>query len=166
MSFLSHLECTLCGITYDMDKIWNLCPGCEKPLIARYDLDAAKKAIHKDKLVDRAPTLWRYHELLPVRNKKYQLSLFEGFTPLFLARNLAKQINFKNIYIKDEGLNPTTSFKARGLCIAVSRAYELGVKEVSIPSAGNAAGAMSLCSSGRNESIRFYAKRCPKPVYF
>lgn len=143
MSFLSHLECSLCGATYDANKIWNLCTDCKKPLLARYDLEGAKKTIHKNKLIDRAPILWRYHELLPVRDKKYQLSLYEGFTPLFLARNLAKQLDFEKIYIKDEGLNPTTSFKARGLCVAVSRAYELGVKELSIPSAGNAAGAMS-----------------------
>lgn len=143
MSFLIHLECSLCGKTYHADKIWNLCPHCEKPLLARYDLEAAKKMVHKDAFAEREPTLWRYHELLAVKEKKYQLSLSEGFTPLILARNLAKKINFKNIYIKDEGLNPTVSFKARGLCMAISRACELGVKEVSIPSAGNAAGAMS-----------------------
>jgi threonine synthase len=143
MSFLTHLECGYCGAAYDANKIWNLCPDCKKPLLARYDLEAARNTIHKNELEARVPTLWRYHELLPVRDKKYQLSLHEGYTPLFLATNLAKELDFENIYIKDEGLNPTTSFKARGLCVAVSRAYELGVKEISIPSAGNAAGAMS-----------------------
>ena len=164
MSFLSHLECGLCGTTYDSDKIWNLCPDCGKPLLARYDLEAAKKAIRKENLIERTPTLWRYHELLPVKDKKYQLSLSEGFTPLFRARNLAKKIKFENIYIKDEGLNPTTSFKARGLCLAVSRAYELGVKEVSIPSAGNAAGAMSAYAAlAGMKSFVFMPKDVPTP---
>ena len=133
----------MCGTTYDPDKIWNLCPDCHKPLLARYDLEEVKKSLQKDTLTDRGPRIWRYHELLPVRDKKYQLSLYEGSTPLFLARNLGQHLNFEKLYIKDEGLNPTTSFKARGLCVAVSRVYELGVKEISIPSAGNAAGAMS-----------------------
>lgn len=164
MSFLSCLECSFCGTTYNADNIWNLCPDCEKPLLARYDLETAKKSVQKDNLVDRAPTLWRYHELLPVKDKKYQLSLCEGFTPLFLAQNLADQIGFENIYIKDEGLNPTTSFKARGLCLAISRAYELGVKEVSIPSAGNAAGAMSAYAAlaGMNAFV-FMPKDVPSP---
>ena len=143
MNFLSHLECGLCGARYDADKIWNLCPDCKKPLLARYDLEGAKETIHKNRLSERRPIIWRYDELLPVRDKKYQLSLHEGMTPLFLASNLAKELDFEKIYIKDEGLNPTTSFKARGLCVAVSRAYELGINEISIPSAGNAAGAMS-----------------------
>jgi threonine synthase len=143
MSFLSHLECGLCGATYDANKIWNLCPECNKPLLARYDLENAKRSFTRNKLKDRLTTIWRYHELLPVRDKGYQLSLHEGYTPLFLPRNLANELSFDQLYIKDEGLNPTTSFKARGLSVAVSRAYELGVKEISIPSAGNAAGALS-----------------------
>jgi threonine synthase len=143
MSFLSHLECGLCEKTLEPDKVWNLCPDCGKPLLARYDIAAAKKSFHRDKVKERAPNLWRYHELLPVRDEKYRLCLGEGFTPVFHAKRLGAEIGFEHLYIKDEGLNPTTSFKARGLGMAVSRAFELGVKEVSIPSAGNAAGAMS-----------------------
>jgi threonine synthase len=164
MSFLSHLECGLCGATYDADHLWNLCPVCQKPLLARYDLEAAKESMSKKDLVNRAPNLWRYHELLPVRNEKYQLSLQEGYTPLVLARNLAKLLDFENLYIKDEGLNPTTSFKARGLCVAVSRAYELGVKEISIPSAGNAAGAMSAYAAlAGMKAFVFMPKDVPSP---
>ncbi|MBN2072137.1 MAG: threonine synthase [Candidatus Krumholzibacteriota bacterium] len=143
MTYLSHLECGLCGKTFDADKIWNLCADCGKPLLVRYDLEAAKKSVQKEALAGRASTIWRYHEFLPVKEIRYRLSLGEGSTPIFHAKNLAEQIDFKDIFIKDEGLNPTTSFKARGLCVALSRASELGIKEVSIPSAGNAAGAMS-----------------------
>jgi len=164
MSFLSHLECGLCEKTYDADKIWNLCPECGKPLIARYDLDTAKKSCKKENLAGRTPTLWRYHEMLPVKDRKYQLNLGEGFTPIFQAERLGREVDFENIYIKDEGLNPTTSFKARGLCMAVSKAYELGVEEVSIPSAGNAAGAMSAYAAlAGMKSFVFMPKDVPAP---
>ena len=143
MNFFSHLESGYCTKTYEADKLWNLCPECSKPLLARYDLVSAKEKLSKDELKNREPNLWRYNELLPIRDKKFILTLGEGFSPLFKATRLGKELGFSNLYIKDEGLNPTTSFKARGLSVAVSRAYELGVKEVSIPSAGNAAGAMS-----------------------
>jgi threonine synthase len=96
-----------------------------------------------DALARREPTLWRYYELLPVRDPRYRLTLGEGWTPLVHARRLGAELRVPNLYVKDEGLNPTGSFKARGLCVAASRALELGVHAVSIPSAGNAAGAMS-----------------------
>ena len=143
LSYLTNLECARCGSIYDADRIWNLCPDCGKPLLARYDLKAARKHLSKKQLTGRSATMWRYHELLPVRDPRYRLTLGEGFTPLIHTVNLGKQLHFEGIYIKDESLNPTTSFKARGLSAAVSKAFELGVKEVSIPSAGNAAGATS-----------------------
>ena len=143
MSFLTHLQCAYCSAEYNADELRNLCPECHKPLLARYDLDEARKALKKGRLASRKPNLWRYRELLPVRNEKNILSLGEGFTPLVHAKRLGEKIGFTNLYIKDEGLNPTTSFKARGLAVAVARARELGVCELSIPSAGNAAGAMS-----------------------
>jgi threonine synthase len=143
MSFLTHLECGLCRREFDADKLHNLCPECGKPLLARYDLEAAAGEFRKESLARRECTLWRYREVLPVRDSENILTLGEGFTPLAHARRLGEETGFENLYIKDEGLNPTTSFKARGLCVAVSRAKELGVTEVSIPSAGNAAGAMS-----------------------
>ena len=143
MSFLTHLECAMCGQTLDADRLWNLCPACNKPLLARYDLEAAKQAISPREIAGREPTLWRYRELLPVRDPRYALSLGEGFTPLAHATRLGQAVGFDKLFIKDEGLNPTGSFKARGLGVAVSRAYELGVTALSIPSAGNAAGALS-----------------------
>lgn len=164
MNFLSHLECGYCKKTYEADKLWNLCPGCSKPLLARYDLAAAKENLSKEDLQNRESNLWRYNEMLPVQNNKFRLTLGEGFSPLFKATRLGKELGFSNLYIKDEGINPTTSFKARGLSVAISRAYELGVKEVSIPSAGNAAGAMSAYAAlGGMKSYVFMPMDVPRP---
>jgi threonine synthase len=143
MTFLTRLECSLCGTWQDPDELWNLCPECGKPLLARYDLEAARRALTVKEIAKRAPTLWRYRELLPVRDPQFMLCLGEGWTPLVHAKRLGRVVAFEWLYIKDEGLNPTASFKARGLSVAMSRAYELGVNAVSIPSAGNAAAALS-----------------------
>jgi threonine synthase len=143
VSFLTHLECGLCGTAQDADRLWNLCPDCGKPLLARYDLEAVRQAVTREGIARREATLWRYRELLPVRNPRFVLCLGEGWTPLVHAERLGQAVRFERLYVKDEGLNPTGSFKARGLGVALSRAYELGVSDVSIPSAGNAAGAMS-----------------------
>ncbi|MEJ2556584.1 MAG: threonine synthase [Anaerolineae bacterium] len=143
MSYFSHLECSLCGKQYAPDDLHTLCPDCKRPLLACYDLEAARGAWDRDSLAIREPTLWRYREVLPVRDESKAVKLGEGYTPLLHARRLGQAMGLPHLYIKDEGLNPTGSFKARGLCMAVSRAWELGVKEVVIPSAGNAAGAMA-----------------------
>ena len=164
MSYLSHLECGLCGNELEADKVWNLCPECNKPLLARYDLKAAAKAFDKGKLAGREPNLWRYHEMLPVRDPKYRLCLGEGYTPMYRAERLGRETDFSGLYIKDEGMNPTTSFKARGLGVAVSRAFELGVKGVSIPSAGNAAGAMSAYAAlAGMKAYVFMPQDVPRP---
>jgi threonine synthase len=143
VSYLSHLECGLCGQRLEADRLWNLCPKCQKPLLARYDLAAARAAVDKSTIALREASLWRYRELLPVKDLRFKLCLGEGFTPLFHAQRLGCELGFANLYIKDEGLNPTGSFKARGLAVAVSRAWELGVHAVSVPTAGNAGCAMS-----------------------
>ena len=164
MTYFSHLECAYCSEKYESNKIWNLCRSCGKPLLARYDLESAKNNFKKELLKEREETLWRYKEMLPVQNEKYRLSLGEGFTPLIKAERLSQNVGFENLFIKDEGVNPTTSFKARGLCMAISRAYELGVKEVSIPSAGNAAGAMSAYAAlAGMKSFVFMPKDVPQP---
>jgi threonine synthase len=142
-SFLAHLECGLCGERLEADRLWNLCPKCGKPLLARYDLEAAGAAVTPAAIAGREPTMWRYRELLPVRDDAFKLSLGEGFTPLERASRLEAETGLGPLYVKDEGLNPTGSFKARGLSAAVSRAFELGVRSVSIPTAGNAGCAMS-----------------------
>jgi threonine synthase len=163
MNFFSHLECGYCSKIYDKNKIWNLCPDCGKPLLARYDIESARKNFNREVLKEREKTLWRYFEMLPVRIE-YKLSLGEGFTPLLKAEKLGSEVEIENLFIKDEGLNPTTSFKARGLCLAISKAFEFGIKEVSIPSAGNAAGAMSAYAALAGiKSFVFMPKDVPEP---
>ena len=164
MSYFSHLECGYCSKIYDKNKIWNLCPDCGKPLLARYNIESARKNFNREVLKEREKTLWRYFEMLPVNDRKYQLSLGEGFTPLIRAEKLGNEIGLEKVFIKEEGLNPTTSFKARGLCTAISKAFEFGIKEVSIPSAGNAAGAMSAYASlAGMKSFVFMPKDVPEP---
>jgi len=137
----SHLECTGCGAVYESERLWRLSPCCERPLYPRYDLEAIRPGFQPAALQGRVPTLWRYAEVLPVRNSACRVTLGEGFTPLIDAPRLAAELGLGRIWVKDEGQNPTASFKARGLALAVARAVELGVTEVAIPSAGNAGGA-------------------------
>jgi threonine synthase len=163
-SFLTHLECGLCGERLEADRLWNLCPKCGKPLLARYDLAAARAAVAPADLAGREPAMWRYRELLPVRDDRFKLCLGEGFTPLSQAVRLEREAGHGPLYVKDEGLNPTGSFKARGLSAAVSRAYELGVRAVSIPTAGNAGCAMSAYAALAGlEAHVFMPADVPKP---
>lgn len=164
MSFATHLECGYCNKEYSIDKLHNLCTECGKPLLVRYDLKKAKSECTKDKLAGRESNLWRYHEMLPVKDMTKKVSLGEGWTPLIKTTRLARELDVENLFIKDEGMNPTTSFKARGLCLAISKANELGVKEVSIPSAGNAAGAMSAYAAlAGMKAFVFMPKDVPVP---
>ena len=133
------LECTATGDTFESEQLIGLSPA-GKPLFARYALDAVRRSFTPTALVGRAPTLWRYREVLPVRDPACRVSLGEGFTPLVDSPRLARRLGVGRLWIKDEGQNPTGSFKDRGLCMAVSRALELGATELAIPSAGNAAG--------------------------
>ena len=110
--------------------------------MVRYDLKRAAQTLRFDRLALRAPNLWRYREVLPVAQETSVICLGEGFTPLFHARRLGDKLGVPNLYLKDESQNPTASFKARGMAVAVSMAYELGVKRAAIPSAGNAGGAL------------------------
>jgi len=137
----THLDCTRCGERYEADVPQRLSPCCGKPLYARYDLDALRATFRPETLVGRTPTMWRYAEVLPVRDPQHRLSLGEGMTPLLDANRLAHEIGASRILIKDEALNPTGSFKARGLAMSIARAWELGITEVGIPSAGNAGAA-------------------------
>lgn len=142
-SYLSHLQCTYCGETYSADELHTTCPKCGKVLFARYDLASAKQHFRRDDLLRRAPNMWRWFEIMPVRDPSHVVTLGEGCTPLLPAGRLGEQLGTAHLWIKDEGLNPTGSFKARGLSAAVSKAKELGVTAVAIPSAGNAASALA-----------------------
>ncbi len=133
------LQCTACGREFAPDVLHGLSPCCAKPLYARYRL--GPETLRPEALASRQPNLWRYAEVLPVRDQADRLTLGEGFTPLIEAPRLAASLGVGRVWIKDEGQNPTGSFKARGLALAVARARELGVEEVAVPSAGNAGSA-------------------------
>ncbi len=138
---IKHLECTLCGAQYNSEELHGVSPCCAKPLFPVYDLAQIRNHFRPEMLAGREPTLWRYAEVLPVRDARFRLTLGEGYTPLLPAPRLAEQLGVSRLWIKDEGQNPTGSFKARGLVMAIARARELGVKEVAVPSAGNAGSA-------------------------
>ena len=141
---VTHLECALCGLRHEARTLQNLCVECGKPLLVRYDLAKAAETLTVESLKTRGSSLWRYSEVLPVEAADNVVSFGEGWTPLFKVDRLADALPLKlDLYIKDEGQNPTQSFKARGMTAAISMAKELGVKKVAVPSAGNAAGALA-----------------------
>jgi threonine synthase len=143
-SYLTHLECSNCGQRHDADALQTVCSACGKVLFARYDLPAIGGALKASDFAARRWDMWRYAELLPIRNQEHVVSLGEGMTPLVpLRTRAADSLGFSRgeVVLKDEGQNPTASFKARGLSAAVSRALELGARAIALPSAGNAAGA-------------------------
>ena len=140
---VTHLECAACGKEHEARRLHNLCTECGKPLLVRYDLKSAAASLTKESLKKRDPNLWRYREVLPVERDQNVITLGEGYTPLVHASRLGSQIGFGRLYIKDEGQNPTQSFKARGMAAAVSMAKELGARKLAVPSAGNAAGALA-----------------------
>ncbi|HEX3101675.1 MAG TPA: pyridoxal-phosphate dependent enzyme, partial [Pyrinomonadaceae bacterium] len=141
---VTHLECALCGLRHEAGVLQNLCITCGKPLLVRYDLDEASKTLTKESLKTRDADLWRYREVLPVEDPDNIVSLGEGWTPMFKTDKLAASLPVKlDLFIKDEGQNPTQSFKARGMTAAISMAKELGVKKLAVPSAGNAASALA-----------------------
>ena len=141
---VTHLECANCGLRHEAGVLQNLCIECGKPLLVRYDLRTASQTLTQESLKGRVSSLWRYREVLPVKTDENIVSFGEGWTPLLAAEHLASTLPVKLVLlIKDEGQNPTQSFKARGMTAAISMAKELGVKKVAVPSAGNAAGAMA-----------------------
>ena len=140
---VTHLECALCGFEHEAQRLHNLCTKCGKPLLVRYDLEQAARTLTKISLPGRRSDLWRYREVLPVKDDENVVSLGEGWTPLLHAERLGGRLGLEGLYIKDESQNPTQSFKARGMATAVSMAKELGAKKLAVPSAGNAAGALA-----------------------
>ncbi len=140
--FLSHLECSACGKQHDWQRLQNLCTACGKPLFAIYDLDAGRKldCLNRSSLQRHEKSLWRWRELLPLPKDAEPVSLGEGGTPLLKSNKIGGDVD---LWIKDESVNPTQSFKARGMSVAVSMAKYLGAKKLAVPSAGNAGGAMA-----------------------
>ncbi|WP_273853399.1 threonine synthase [Guptibacillus spartinae] len=142
-SLVSHLTCPKCSETYDVDTIQQLCV-CGSPLLVEYKLDEVKKHVTKEMIAEREQSLWRYHELLPIRKIENKVSFEEGMTPFLFLPRLGEEIGIPNLYIKDEGMVPTGSFKARGAAVGVSKAKELGVQNLAMPTNGNAGAAWSL----------------------
>jgi threonine synthase len=140
---VKKLECSFCQREYEARRLHSVCTECGKPLLVRYDLERISKFMTRQSLFARRSDLWRYREVLPVRREDNIVTLGEGWTPLLRARSLGESLGMSDLYVKDESLNPTQSFKARGMSVAVSMAKELGVKKLAAPSAGNAAGALA-----------------------
>ena len=141
-SFVTHLECAMTGERHEADQVHNL-SRAGKPLLVRYDLAGIRKALSKETLANRAPDLWRYRELLPVRKTENIVSLGETMTPIVVMPRLSKKLGGGEILVKDEGRLPTGSFKARGLVMAVSMAKALGIKHMAMPTNGNAGAALA-----------------------
>ena len=139
-SYLTHLECSKCTKTYDPDQPHQLC-SCGAPLLARYDLAKTAATLKKSDLLHRQPSLWRYRELLPVRSAANVVSLGEGMTPIVPLKKTGVETGLNNLYLKDEGIIPSGTFKARGAAVGVSRAKELGIRVLAMPTNGNAGGA-------------------------
>lgn len=160
---VSHLECGLCGLEHEARLLHNLCRACGKPLLVRYDLNRSKTTLTKESLATRRPDLWRYREVLPVENDDNIVSLGEGWTPLLRAKRLGEGLGIRELYIKDESQNPTQSFKARGMAVAISMAKELGAGKLAVPSAGNAAGALAAYAARAGlESFIFMPRDTPR----
>src|SRR5688500_3141973 len=160
---VTHLECAACGLTHEAQRLHNLCTKCGKPLLVRYDLKLAAATLTKESLARRGADLWRYREVLPVEHDENIVSLGEGWTPLVPASRLGAQIGLTDLFIKDESLNPTQSFKARGMAAAVSMAKELGARKLAVPSAGNAAGALAAYAARAGlEAFIFMPRDTPR----
>ena len=141
VTFLTHLECPHCAARFNAARRTNLCTACSSPLLARYDLEAVGRAVRPADIAGRRADLWRYREVLPLDDESHAVTLGEGWTPLLPAGRYGASIGLPGLLIKDEGLIPTGSFKARGAAVGVSRAAELGVGHVAMPTNGNAGAA-------------------------
>jgi threonine synthase len=141
--FLTELFCGLCGKSHSKSLLQTVCQDCRRPLLAAYDLKAVSAILSRQDLAGRGSSLWRYREVLPVPADEEPVSFCEGWTPLLPAPRFAPKIGLQNVWIKDESQNPTGSFKARGMSVAVSMAKHFGATALAVPSAGNAAGALA-----------------------
>ncbi len=156
MTYLSHLQCSECAQTFDAQVLHTVCPACGSPLWARYDLDRARRELDRDQFSTRPNSLWAWYELLPIDHLAQRIDLGEGGTPLLRLDRLGKQLGASEVWLKDEGRNPTGSFKARGMAAAVTRAKALGVKELVVPTAGNAGGAATAYAARAGLPIHVY----------
>jgi len=163
-SCLTELECPECSQRLSADRLQSFCETCKSPLLARYDLDKVLATVSPQEIARRPRGLWRWAELLPVRNPAYRISLGEGDAPLLPLERLGRELGMSGLWVKDESFNPTASFKARGLGVAVARALELGAREFVIPTAGNAGGALAAYAArGGAKAHVFMPADAPRP---
>src|SRR5215212_11637022 len=162
--FLTHLTCARCGLKHDWGVVQNLCLECQSPLLAVYDLERVRRTWSRESLQTRRDTsLWRYREVLPLPSAVEPISLGEGGTPLLRVPKLGAELGVPNLYVKDESQNPTQSFKARGMSVAVSMAAHLGITRLAVPSAGNAGGALAAYAARAGmEAFVFMPSDTPK----
>lgn len=158
-SFVDRLECTACGGAFPYDGLATVSECCGKVLFVRYDLPAVRRQVPRAALDGRPANMWRYNELLPVSDPSAVITLGEGGTPLLEAGALARQLGVRRLLIKEEGLNPTGTFKARGIAAAVSKACELGARGFTMPSAGNAAGAAAAYCARAGTPVKVFMPR-------
>ena len=142
--FVTHIECTVCGRRHEAGRLLTVCQQCGQMLAVRYDLPRAAAAVSKETLRTRPPGMYRFRELLPLAASEEPVTLGEGGTPLLELPRLAAHLGLRHLWAKDEGQNPTGTFKARGLGMAITKARTLGVRGLMIPSAGNAGGAAAV----------------------
>ena len=155
-SYLDHLQCTQCGNTFPHTQLSKISPCCGKVLFARYDLPRLAREVDRNAWIGRPSTMWQFNELMPVASPDSVVTLGEGGTPLLETKTLAAKLGLKSLFVKEEGLNPTGTFKARGISAAVSKAYELGVTGFTMPSAGNAAGAAAAYGARANLPVKVF----------
>lgn len=163
-SYLSNLYCPECKDCFDPLGIQSYCSRCQSPLLTLYDLDGVKANTSPREIQNRGDFgLWRWHELLPVRDPQHRVTLGEGNTPLLPVPHVSTSLGLEDVRIKDESLNPTGTFKARGLAVAVSKAKELGLKTLVLPTAGNAGGALATYAARAGlEAHVFMPQDAPK----
>jgi threonine synthase len=162
MPNVTHLECSLCARNFPANQIHNLC-SCGGALLVRYDLDAIRASWKREELAGERTDMWRYWPALPVLRRESIVSLGEGMTPLVRTPRLGAAMGARDLWVKDEGLNPTGSFKARGMAAAISMARELGIKKIAVPSAGNAASAAAAYAAAAGmEAHIFMPKDVPQ----
>jgi threonine synthase len=154
--FLKHLECSACGLEHEWSQLQNLCRSCNKPLFAIFDLAAASRTLQRETLRTRDKSLWRYREVLPLPGDVEPVSLGEGGTSLLSAHRFADDVD---LWIKDESLNPTQSFQARGMNVAVSMAKHLGATKLAVPSAGNAGGELAAYAARAGVEAHIFMPR-------